>query len=63
MKMTAEALLVRQSGQPHHGGIAECATREERQCGRFAPDLIQCVVHIGQELDLGDGQQVVVGHA
>ena len=57
MEVSAEALLVAETGDPDDHRVAEAATGEEGQRGRLAAELVLGVVQVGEVLDLGDRDQ------
>ncbi len=63
MEMAAEPFLVAEAGDPDDGRIGVLAVREEAQSRRLAANLVLGIVDVGEELDLGDREKVVMGGA
>ena len=61
--MPAKALLIAEAGDADDHRVGILAVREEAQRRRLAADLVLGIVDVGEELDLGDREQVVMGGA
>jgi hypothetical protein len=57
VEVPSEALLIGQTGDPHHHRVGIGTVGEEPEAGGFAPQLVLGIVEVGKVLDLGDGEQ------
>ena len=57
VEVSAEALLVAEARDADDHRVLELTAREEGEGRRFATELVLGVVQVGQELDLGNGEE------